>query len=148
MYLFKFINFGRNFWNMYSKEEKLSLLSEMIEFAKVDNEIKDEEYNFIVVIASQLDVSEEEIGLLIRDQADKKNLQPESQRILQFHRLVLLMNVDQEVAPKELHVIKEIGVKMGLRPEAIDTVLEEMHNHPNKVIPPDILISIFTRFYN
>ncbi len=133
---------------MYSKEEKLSLLSEMIEFAKVDKKIKDEEYNFILAVASQLEITEEEIGHLVRNSAEKKNLQPESQRILQFHRLVLLMNVDQETTQSELHKIKELGLHMGLRPEAIDTVLKEMNKYPNKVIPPKELIAIFARFYN
>ncbi|MDH7446976.1 TerB family tellurite resistance protein [Aquimarina sp. 2201CG14-23] len=133
---------------MYTKEEKLSLLSEMIEFAKADKTIKDEEYNFILAVASQLRITEEEIGHLVRNTAEKKNLQPESQRILQFHRLVLLMNVDQETAQSEIHKIREMGLQMGLRPEAIDVVLKEMHNYPNKVIPPKELIAIFTRFYN
>jgi len=133
---------------MYSKEEKLSLLSEMIEFAKADKNIKDEEYNFILAVASQLGITEEEIGYLVRNTAERKNLQPESQRILQFHRLVLLMNVDQETSQLEIHKIREIGLKMGLRSEAIDTVLKEMNNYPNKVIPPKELIAIFTRFYN
>jgi len=133
---------------MYSKEEKLSLLSEMIQFAKADKKIKDEEYNFILAVASQLGVSEEEVGFLVRDRVQRKNLQPESQRILQFHRLVLLMNVDQETAPQELMAIREIGLQMGLRPEAIDIVLKEMHDYPNKVIPPNRLIEIFSKFYN
>jgi len=133
---------------MYSKEEKLSLLSDMIEFAKADNKIKEEEYNFILAVASQLDVTEEEIGFLVRNSAEKRNLHPESQRILQFHRLVLLMNVDQEASSQEIDKIKDMGLHMGLRPEAIDTVLKEMHNYPNKVIPPQELIDIFTRFYN
>jgi len=136
------------FNSMYNKEEKLSLLSEMIEFAKVDKTIKDEEYNFIVAVAAQLNVTEEEIGYLIRNSVERKNLQPESQRILQFHRLVLLMNVDREASPVEIHNIKNIGLTMGLRPEAIDMVLKEMNNYPNKVIPPDELIAIFSRFYN
>ncbi|AXT58518.1 MULTISPECIES: hypothetical protein [Aquimarina] len=133
---------------MYSKEEKLSLLSEMIDFAKADKKIKDEEYNFILAVASQLEISEEEIGYLVRNSAEKRNLQPESQRILQFHRLVLLMNVDQEAALSEVDKIKEMGLHMGLRQEAVDTVLKEMHKYPNKVIPPKDLIEIFTRFYN
>ena len=133
---------------MYNKEEKLSLLSEMIEFAKADNKIKDEEYNFILAVASQLEVTEEEVGYLIRDTSEKKHLKPESQRILQFHRLVLLMNVDQEITDSEIHKIRDMGLQMGLRPEAIDSVLKEMHNYPNKVIPPQELISIFTKFYN
>ncbi len=133
---------------MYSKEEKLSLLSEMIQFAKADKEMKEQEYNFILAVASQLDISKEEIDFLFEKEVDKKSLQPESQRILQFHRLVLLMNVDQEASLSEVHKIKEIGLQMGLRPEAINVVLEEMHRYPNKVIPPKELISIFTRFYN
>ncbi|MCK8522082.1 TerB family tellurite resistance protein [Aquimarina sp. D1M17] len=133
---------------MYSKEEKLSLLSEMIQFARADKNFKEEEYNFIVAVASQLGVSKEEVEDLKENNVEQKSLQPESQRILQFHRLVLLMNVDQETSPLEVRDIKDIGLRMGLRPEAIDTVLAEMHNYPNKVIPPNKLIEIFTRFYN
>ncbi|TSE10716.1 MULTISPECIES: hypothetical protein [Aquimarina] len=133
---------------MYSKEEKLSLLSEMVEFAKVDKELKEQEYNFILAVAAQLQITKEEIDALVEKEAEKKSLQPESQRILQFHRLILLMNVDQETSQVEIHKIKEIGLHMGLRTEAIDTVLEKMHDYPNKVIPPKELITIFTRFYN
>ncbi|WP_271765036.1 TerB family tellurite resistance protein [Aquimarina algiphila] len=133
---------------MYSKEEKLSLLSEMVEFAKVDKELKEQEYNFILAVAAQLQITKEEIDALVEKEAKKKSLQPESQRILQFHRLILLMNVDQETSQVEIHKIKEIGLHMGLRTEAIDTVLEKMHDYPNKVIPPKELITIFTRFYN
>ena len=132
----------------YSRDEKLSLLSEMIQFAKADNNFKEMEYNFILAVAEQIGVSKEEVDLLKENKAEKKHLKPESQRILQFHRLVLLMNVDQEASDAELVSIKKIGLSMGLRPEAIDTVLEEMHNYPNKVIPPQELIAIFSRFYN
>ena len=132
----------------YSRDEKLSLLSEMIQFAKADNNFKEMEYNFILAVAEQIGVSKEEVDLLKENKAEKKHLKPESQRILQFHRLVLLMNVDQEASDAELVSIKKIGLYMGLRPEAIDTVLEEMHNYPNKVIPPQELIAIFSRFYN
>ncbi len=133
---------------MYTKEEKLSLLSEMIAFARADKKFKDDEYNFILAVASQLNVTREEVDQLVEKGADKKQLHPESQRILQFHRLVLLMNVDQEASPQEIHEIKEMGLHMGLRPEAIDSVLEKMHQYPNKVVPPQELIAIFSRFYN
>ncbi len=133
---------------MYSKEEKLSLLSEMVQFAKADNKIREEEYNFILAVASQLGVSKDEIDVLVKEEVGKKHLEPESQRILQFHRLVLLMNVDQETSQLEIQKIKEMGLQMGLRSEAIDDVLKVMHEYPNKVIPPQKLISIFKRFYN
>ncbi len=133
---------------MYSKDEKLSLLSEMLLFAMADGEIKEEEYDFILAIASQLGVSKIELDNLPLNGDNYKPIKSESQRILQFHRLVLLMNVDQMMSQSEVYKIKEMGLKMGLRAEAIDTVLKEMHQYPNKVIPPQELIKIFTRFYN
>lgn len=133
---------------MYSKEEKLSLLSEMIEFARADKKVKEEEYGFILAVGDQLGVTSDEIEILMKQAAKKKSLHPESQRILQFHRLVLLMNVDQESAQSEMYKIRDMGLHMGLRPEAIDTVLKEMYKYPNKVIPPQELMAIFTRFYN
>lgn len=133
---------------MYSKKEKLSLLSDLIHFAKADKKFKVQEYEFIVAIATQLGVSRSEVDDLIDTKVENIALHPESQRILQFHRLVLLMNVDQEASQQEIHKIKEMGLLMGLRPEAIDTVLEVMHEYPNKVIPPQELMSIFSKYYN
>ncbi|WP_459209955.1 TerB family tellurite resistance protein [Aquimarina rhabdastrellae] len=133
---------------MYSKEEKLSLLSELLQFAMSDGKIKTEEYDFILAIASQLGISKIELDQISLNGKEAIPIKSESQRILQFHRLILLMNVDQETSQQEIYKIKETGLKMGLRAEAIDTVLEVMHQYPNKLIPPQELISIFTRFYN
>ncbi|TYP70439.1 TerB family tellurite resistance protein [Aquimarina intermedia] len=133
---------------MYKKEEKLSLLSEMIHFAKVDGELKPIEYDFILAVASQLGITKDEVDQVSAHKVDSKVLTPESQRILQFHRLTLLMNVDNTASEEEIYRIKQIGFKMGLRMEAMDAVLKEMHNYPNKVIPPQELMAIFTRFYN
>lgn len=133
---------------MNSKEEKLSLLSEMIEFAKVDETIKEREFDFIMAVALQIGVSGDEVNTLVEQRVEKVTLRSESQRILQFHRLVLLMNIDQEIPESEIQGIRAIGLHMGIRREAIDTILKEMHKYPNKVIPPEELIAIFTRFYN
>ena len=72
----------------------------------------------------------------------------EAERIVQFHRLVLLMNVDQVQTEKEIARLHNIGLGMGLRPTAIDQVLAVMHEFPNNVIPPQVLINIFKAHYN
>ena len=58
------------------------------------------------------------------------------------------MNVDLSIDDKEIYYIRDLGMRMGLHPSAIEQVLTEMHSHPNKVIPPDRLISIFRTFHN
>ncbi len=50
---------------MASRVEKLSLLSEMIAFAKVDDTLKTIEYNFLIGIARQLDITQDDFDYLL-----------------------------------------------------------------------------------
>jgi len=133
---------------MSPKKERLSILSEMITFAKVGDKVKEPEYNFLLGVASHLDVDRESFDSLFETKAEHIVPKTEADRILQFHRLVLLMNVDQVQDKIEITRLHQIGLGMGLRPTAIDQVLTVMHDYPNKVVPPKVLIDIFKTHYN
>ena len=113
---------------MSSYEEKLSILSEMISLARVDQEIQSSEFDFLWGVAERLGVNRDDFETLFQYPA--RNIIPKTlgERILQFHRLVLL--------------------RMGLPPSAIDQVLALMHQYPDKIVPPDVLIGIFKAHYN
>ena len=49
---------------MINRVEKLSLLSEMIAFARLDESIKSIEYRFLLGVAKQLEVSQEDFDYL------------------------------------------------------------------------------------
>jgi hypothetical protein len=85
---------------MINRVEKLSLLSEMIAFAKADDPIKSLEYKFLFSIAKQLDISKEDFDYLCQYPVTYVNLKSHSERIVQFHRLVLLMNHDKDISSK------------------------------------------------
>jgi hypothetical protein len=72
----------------------------------------------------------------------------EADRIIQFHRLVLLMNVDAKVSTEELDYIKETGIRMGLNSLATNDVLRLMSDYPNNVIPSEKLIELFGLYHN
>ena len=133
---------------MINRVEKLSLLSEMIAFARVDNSLKEIEYNFLLGVAKQLDISQTDFDYLLTNPVSYVRLKSYSERIVQFHRLVLLMNIDTEVSARELNKLHNFGLRMGLNFDAINKVLELMESFPNKVIPPDFLIDIFKVQYN
>lgn len=133
---------------MSSLKEKLSILSEMIAFAKVDKKVKEPEYNFLLGVASQLGVDRNTFDSLFEKRTEHVMPKSQVERILQFHRLVLLMNVDQEQHQVEVGRLHNIGLGMGLPPSAIEQVLSIMHQYPNKVVPPKILIDIFKAHYN
>lgn len=130
------------------KKVNLSLISELIKLAKVENDVRDIEFNFLLTIASQIGVTKDDFKTLFEQYIKFMPPKLEGERIVQFHRLVLLMNVDMETSPNELIYIRETGIRMGLNPMATDKVLEEMNNYPNKVIPTEKLIDIFKLFHN
>ena len=133
---------------MINRVEKLSLLSEMIAFAMEDDNIKSIEYNLLLGVAKQLDISQEDFDYLFEHPVTYVHLKSHSERIVQFHRLVLLMNLDHVVSPKQLVKIHNFGLRMGLSHESINRVLDLMESFPNKVVPPDFLIDIFKVQYN
>ena len=133
---------------MINKVEKLSLLSEMISFAKSDDELKSIEIRFLLAIAKQLHISRADFDYLIDNPVNHVFLKSHSERIVQFHRLVLLMNIDEENSPKEVVKLFNYGLRMGLSHESIKRVLYLMDGFPNKMVPPDMLIDIFKVQYN
>ena len=129
-------------------KEKLSLLTELIKLARCDQEVREQEYNFLLTIAQSLNVSKEDLDSLFDKYIDFTPPNSEFERILQFHRLVLLMNVDVETSDIEVEFLKDIGIRIGLNPMATNRVLAEMNRYPDKVIPPEKLIEIFKEQYN
>lgn len=129
-------------------KEKLSLLTELIKLARSDNELREIEYKFLLTIAQTLNVSQDDFDQLFENYIEFTPPESEFDRILQFHRLVLLMNIDQETSDVELEFLKDIGIRMGLNSIATDQVLTIMDNYPNKVIPNEKLIEIFRGHYN
>lgn len=133
---------------MPNRVEKLSLLSEMIAFAKNDDNIKTVEYNFLLAVAQQLNISREDFDYLINHPVNRVILKSHSERIVQFHRMVLLMHIDRERTTEELAKLYNYGLRMGLYHESISRVLYLMEGFPDMMVPAEVLIDIFKVQYN
>ncbi len=133
---------------MSTYKEKLSILSEMIAFAKIDKVVGEPEYNFLLGVASHLQIDRETFDALFEEEAEHVVPKTQADRILQFHRLMLLMNVDKRQQAIEITRLHNIGLGMGLPPSAIEQVLSIMHKYPDKIVPPNVLIDIFKAHYN
>lgn len=133
---------------MGTYEEKLSLLSEMIAFAKIDGQIHEREYQFLSIVAAQLKIETDAFQSLFKNPAEKVIVKSEHQRILQFYRLALLMHADGVLHDNEQVAIREMGLNMGLSPFAMKSVLLEMQKSPTGLIDPDILLALFRAQHN
>lgn len=133
---------------MLTYKEKLSFLCEMIQLAKIDNEIHAREKQFIELIAKEFSVKDEDLVELWHTKAEKKQIPSEFKRIEQFYRLALLMHSDNHKHEDEINFLKTVGLNLGLNPFLIKNVLEEMDNSPTHTLEPERLISIFKSQHN
>lgn len=133
---------------MEDYQERISLLQEMIAFAVVDGELHDREYDFITMVAEELEIDKETLHKLFDKKLEKKVIKDEFNRICQFYRLALLMHADGVLHEREQVKINEIGINMGLNPYAMKRVLHLMKNSPNGMVPAETLLSVFSEQHN
>lgn len=128
--------------------EKMSLLTELIKLARVDDEIKEIEFQFLFAISKQLGIAPSDFEKAFHTYYEFTPPPLEFDRILQFQRLVLLMNIDFDLDPAQLAMVRDMGIKMGLNPLATNEVLKIMHTFPNNMVPADQLIQLFRHHHN
>ncbi len=120
----------------------------MIAMAKADGIINDDEYEFILLVAHKLHIDKSRVDELIEKPIKKIVFKTELERITQFHRLVLVMNVDAQIHPAEMDTLRTYGLRLGVRPDAIEQILVEMRDYSNNMIPAERMIEIFKKYYN
>lgn len=134
--------------NDKSLEEKLGLLKQLILIANADGKIKEIEYQLLLGLAANLGVSKEDFEKVFQPGVEVEMPKQLGDRILQFHRMILLMNVDMDASTAEMDMIRKMGIMLGLNAQAIEIVLSEMKEYPNNLIPPDRMVQIFTKYLN
>lgn len=133
---------------MQSTNEKLSLLADMIAFAIVDGKLHDREYQFITLVAQELQIDKEILNQLFHQEHATEVVKNEFERIQHFYRLALLMFCDGVLHEREQIKINEIGLFMGLSPFAIKRVLKAMKESPSHMVSPQFLLDVFNEQLN
>ncbi|MBP6099034.1 MAG: excinuclease ABC subunit B [Flavobacterium sp.] len=133
---------------MQSTNEKLSLLADMIAFAIVDGKLHDREYQFITLVAQELQIDKEILNQLFHQEHATEVVKNEFERIQHFYRLALLMFCDGVLHEREQIKINEMGLFMGLSPFAIKRVLKAMKESPSHMVSPQFLLDVFNEQLN
>lgn len=133
---------------MNTFEEKRSLLLEMIAFSTVDGQLHKREYDFLAIIAQELQINKDEFNQFFHEEAPQIPIKTEFLRIQQFYRLALLMYCDGILHEKEMITLQQIAINMGLNPIATKRVLKLMQNAPNAIIDGAVLLNVFQEQHN
>ena len=133
---------------MDTNEEKRSLLLEMIAFSTVDGQLHKREYEFLFIVANELNIEKGGFNDLFHQELPKLPIKSDFQRIQQFYRLAFLMHCDGVLHKKESIAIKQIAIDMGLNPEATKRILKLMKEAPNAIINAEVLLNVFQEQQN
>jgi len=133
---------------MNTFEEKRSLLLEMIAFSTVDGQLHKREYDFLAIVAQELQINKDEFNQFFHEEVPQIPIKTEFLRIQQFYRLALLMYCDGILHEKEMITLQQIAINMGLNPIATKRVLKLMQNAPNAIIDGAVLLNVFQEQHN
>lgn len=131
-------------------KEKLSHISDLFKLARIDDNQAIIENVFIERISIKMGVHLTDVQALRSDilKADKMYPISEFKRITNFYNLLLVMLVDNEVHEEEIHFCKDLGLKMGLNPYAVNQVIDKLLENNFKPLEAEIVTSIFKQFHN
>lgn len=133
---------------MNTFEEKRSLLLEMIAFSTVDGQLHKREYDFLAIVAQELQINKDEFNQFFHEEVPQIPIKTEFLRIQQFYRLALLMYCDGILHEKEMITLQQIAINMGLNPIATKRVLKLMQSAPNAIIDGAVLLNVFQEQHN
>ena len=129
-------------------EEKLGIMAQLIRMAQSDGGLREEEYDFLQQMAQRLEVEPMEVEKLFTSVKDYPSPQDELQRIDLFITLVEMINADNEVTPDEITLLREMGMFLGLRMQAVDQTIKAFDIYPNAKVPAEVIKSYFVLHFN
>jgi len=128
--------------------EKRSLIKNLIDLAIVDGEQNTDEMNFISALANQVGIANEELDDIRSLEIEFQPPKNEFDRIEHIHKLMLLMATDQTFSKIEKQFIQNVGLRMGIRQQAITTLMEKLQKSPNNLLTPEEIMSVYNTYYN
>jgi len=128
---------------MDTSEEKKELLLEMIAFATVDGQLNKKGYDFLFLIANELNFEKGGFIDLLSQELPKLPDNLKLTRIKQFYKLVVFFQNDGVLYQQDPDLIVHIAISMGLDTDAIRVLIKKVKNVPNSVISDDVLLDIF-----
>jgi uncharacterized tellurite resistance protein B-like protein len=133
---------------MLTYKEKLAVISQMIQLSKVDGVFHEKERQFIDLMASEYHIKDTDLQEILKESQKDIVFHSNFQRIEHFYRMALLMHSDKSRTEEELVYIKNMGLKLGLSPFAVQSVMDEMQKSEKNMIDGEKLLEIFKRDEN
>lgn len=117
-------------------------LRNLMEVAASDGSFDGIEVDYLLSLAGRFNISEEELKR-IKDHPSSVDYHPpttDRERFEHLYQLSCMMMIDGVVHQKELEICKRLAIKLDLKPEFVDDMIEAINEDERRETPTDIII--------
>lgn len=131
---------------MDNYQQKISHLKALYHLACADKQLSKPEAIFIRNVAEHLGISPAELETF--DGSEPKLELPDREYKLYslFHRLAIIIMIDSNASEKEKRYCFNLGIKMGLHPNAIAEILDYIISKGVMSALPEEILNIFRKY--
>ena len=134
---------NRDFQHL-NKEQKLSLLRQLVNMAKADKIFKFVEFKYLADIAEVLGISARQLDEIIDNDVMAPLPEKNLDRVRQLYRLSIMMMVDHIISKEEMILLKDYALQLGLTAEGVDEMIKKMHENKGGMLLDEDLLNIFS----
>ena len=131
---------------MDSQQQKISHLRALYHLACADKVLTDAEAVFIKNVAEHLGISSEELSKLDPYEPTLELPTREYKNYVLFHRLALIVMIDNALSERERQYCFNLGIKMGLHPNAVGEIIDYIASQGVTDSKPSEVMAIFKRY--
>jgi len=131
---------------MDTHQQKLSHLKALYHLACIDNELTKEEATYIMNVAERLGVDPEELVDFDGSEPDLHLPDKQFKLYAVFHRLVMVIMIDNVANEVEKKYCFDLGIKMGLHPNAVIEVIQYVVTEGAFFAEPTKILAIFRKY--
>jgi len=131
---------------MDSHQQKISHLRALYHLACADKVLTDVEGEYIKNVAERLGIPLEELSKLDPYEPTLELPNREYKNYILFHRLALIVMIDDTLSERERQYCFNLGIKMGLHPNAVGEIIDYIASQGTIDSKSSEVMAIFKRY--
>lgn len=139
------------FWSLLDEKEKSRvLLKILVHLARADGHIQEEEFSYLLFVATRLHVETEELRDLCKGNEEFNEFLPhdEQDRMNVLYHLLFLMDADKIVDKREEAIVYHFGHRLGFSELMVRDFIQVFRIDDLDDLPPTVMLDIIKKYQN
>ena len=131
-------------------DQKQTHILTLLMMAEADGRDHENEIRFIINVAGRLGMSNSDVEEIDKHPERLTFTFPNTEvdRMSMLYDLLFLMKIDGDVAEEEKDLVRELGVRLGLRISMIEEFIQIISKYIGREVPDDALLDIIRKYMN